>query len=156
MDHDQYMKIAVQQAREGVQRGEGGPFGAVITKTKTGEIVARSHNMVLQTNDPTAHAEITCIRKACAKLGRFDLSDCTINSSCEPCPMCYGAIHWAKITRCEYASTASDASKAGFDDGYIYRAIRGTLNKEEMLQCHFIHKPIDGANSVFTQEYDRY
>ena len=90
------MDIAVQQSVEGVTRGEGGPFGACITKD--GQIIARAHNMVLQTNDPTAHAEVTCIRKACAHLGRFDLSDCVIYSSCEPCPMCYGAIHSLVVT----------------------------------------------------------
>lgn len=150
------MNIAVQQAKEGVERGEGGPFGAVIVKRETGEVIARAHNMVLQTNDPTAHAEITCIRKASAKLGRFDLSDCTIYSSCEPCPMCYGAIHWAKIPVCKYASTAEDASQAGFDDSFIYRAIRGELNNETPSQCSFIHTPLSGASDVFNQVYDRY
>lgn len=150
------MEIAIQQAREGVERGEGGPFGAVIVNTYSGEIVARSHNMVLQTNDPTAHAEVTCIRKACAKLGRYDLSDCTIYSSCEPCPMCYGAIHWAKLAKCEYASTAEDASNAGFDDSYIYRAIRGELNNSDQPMCEFIHQPVNDAETVFNTNYDRY
>jgi guanine deaminase len=114
-----FMDIAVAEAIDGVGKGEGGPFGAVIIDGK-GNVVARAHNMVLQSNDPTAHAEVTCIRKACAKLGRFDLSDCTIYSSCEPCPMCYGAIHWAKLPECKFAATAQDAAKAGFDDKFIY------------------------------------
>ena len=156
MNTDSVMEMTVQQAREGVARGEGGPFGAVIVRSDTGEIVARAHNMVLQTNDPTAHAEMVCIRKAAAKLGRFDLSDCTIFSSCEPCPMCYGAIHWAKLPKCYYAATATDASEAGFDDSYIYRAIRGQVENSEDLQCQFVHQPTVGSAEVFQQTYDRY
>jgi len=147
-----YMDIAVQEASEGVKKGEGGPFGAVIVGPD-GEIVARAHNMVLQHNDPTAHAEVTCIRKACARLGRFDLSDCVIYSSCEPCPMCYGAIHWAKLPKCKYAATAADAAKAGFDDQYIYDAIR---KQTDEVHCHFEHEPNEGARRVFEATYSMY
>ena len=171
-----YMNIALEEAERGVETGEGGPFGAVIVqykgkgkdkgkdkgkgKGKGNEptIVARSHNMVLQTNDPTAHAEVTCIRKACAKLGRFDLSDCVIYSTCEPCPMCFGAIHWAKLPRCEYASTAEDASLAGFSDTFIYQAIRKEpLDEVTSHQaCQFQHTPTPNANAVFEKTYNLY
>ena len=168
MASNNYMNIALKEADQGVETGEGGPFGAVIVQYKETEagaeagakatIVARSHNMVLQTNDPTAHAEVTCIRKACAKLGRFDLSDCVIYSTCEPCPMCFGAIHWAKLPRCEYASTAEDASRAGFSDAFIYQAIRKEpLDKEtEHQACQFQHTPTPNANSIFEKTYDMY
>jgi len=147
-----YMDLAVQEAREGVTRGEGGPFGAVIVD-KNGEVVARAHNMVLQTNDPTAHAEVTCIRKACAKMGKFDLSDCKIYSTCEPCPMCFGAIHWAKLPVCVYGATAQDAAKAGFDDAFIYNAIRKT-SKEEKVQMK--QQQHNGAVEVMKMEYNLY
>merc|ERR1711934_1087981 len=151
MDANPFMDMAVEEACTGVVTREGGPYGAVITTRgpkgdQPEEVVARAHNMVLQTNDPTAHAEVTCIRKACARLGRFDLSDCTIYSSCEPCPMCYGAIHWAKLKKCQYAATAADASRAGFDDQFIYNAIRN-LNDE--VHVDFEHRPHQGARDVF-------
>lgn len=145
------MDIAIQQSIEGVQRGEGGPFGACIMKGD--EVIARAHNMVLQTNDPTAHAEVTCIRKACAKLGRFDLSDCVIYSSCEPCPMCYGAIHWAKLPVCYYSATARDAADHGFDDQFIYDAIR---NKSEEEHCKFVHQDHQSALEAFKMQYGKY
>ena len=150
------LELALDEAMQGVARGEGGPFGAVIVNTKTGKIIARSHNMVLQTNDPTAHAEVTCIRLASARLGRHDLSDCTLYSSCEPCPMCFGAIHWARLRQCTYASLAEDASQAGFDDGFIYRAIRHELRPGELPHCRFVHQPVSGAEDVFKAEYQRY
>uniref|UniRef100_A0A7S2TTV5 CMP/dCMP-type deaminase domain-containing protein n=1 Tax=Lotharella oceanica TaxID=641309 RepID=A0A7S2TTV5_9EUKA len=147
-----YMDIAVQEAQEGVKRGEGGPFGAVIVDSK-GEVVARAHNMVLQTNDPTAHAEVTCIRKASAKLGKFDLSDCKIYSTCEPCPMCFGAIHWAKLPVCVYGATAKDAADAGFDDAFIYNAIRKTTTEKK---CEMVQQQHTGAVDVMKLKYELY
>eukprot|EP00954_Amorphochlora_amoebiformis_P016834 1315139-Amorphochlora_amoeboformis.AAC.2 len=146
------MDVAVQEAHEGVKRGEGGPFGAVIVNKK-GEIVARAHNMVLQTNDPTAHAEVTCIRKASARLGKFDLSDCKIYSTCEPCPMCFGAIHWAKIPVCVYGATAKDAAEAGFDDAFIYNAIRKTTSEKKVDMQQEKH---EGAVEVMKLDYKLY
>jgi guanine deaminase len=118
-----YMHEAIVEARKGMQSGHGGPFGALIVNN--GTVVARAHNEVLTTNDPTAHAEILAIRRASTELERFDLSDCEIYSSCEPCPMCFAAIHWAKIRRLYFACTRGDAAEIGFDDDYIYRVIRG-------------------------------
>ena len=104
----------------------GGPFGAVIVRN--GEVIAVTHNEVLGTNDPTAHAEIVAIRRATAKLGRFDLSDCEIYSTCEPCPMCLFAIHWAGIRTLYFGADRHDAAGGGFDDEFIYRMMDGTAD----------------------------
>eukprot|EP01065_Artemidia_motanka_P049755 TRINITY_DN8337_c2_g1_i1.p2 TRINITY_DN8337_c2_g1~~TRINITY_DN8337_c2_g1_i1.p2 ORF type:complete len:265 (+),score=61.46 TRINITY_DN8337_c2_g1_i1:120-914(+) len=146
-----HMQAAVDEAREGLLKGEGGPFGCAIVKD--GTVVARAHNMVLQTNDPTAHAEVTCIRKASSRLGRFDLSDCVLYTSCEPCPMCFGAIHWAKIPVCVYAADRNDAAEAGFDDAFIYDAIKGTADEEHVAMVRHEHT---GAVDVFRQKYASY
>ncbi len=150
------LDLAIEESRQGVDRGEGGPFGAVIVKRDTGQLVARAHNMVLQTNDPTAHAEVTCIRLACAKLGRFDLSDCEIYSSCQPCPMCFGAIHWAKLPVCKYSSTKEVAAQAGFSDARIYQAIREEIPADETPDCQMIHLPDPKSDQVFTRHFKLY
>lgn len=121
------MKIAVKEAFKGIRTGDGGPFGAVIVRK--GRVIAQGHNMVLKTNDPTNHAEVVAIRKATAKLKRFDLSDCEIYSSCEPCPMCFSAIHWAKFRKLYFGCTASDAAKIGFDDKFIYDVLCKKVKK---------------------------
>ncbi len=125
-----FIKIAVQEARDGMTQNHGGPFGAVITQN--GEIIATAHNEVLKSNDPTAHAEILAIRRASEKLGRFDLSDCEIFINCEPCPMCFAAIHWAKIKNIYYTMTRDDASAIGFDDKFIYDVIKGTPDHQQV------------------------
>lgn len=125
---NKFMKKAVKEALKGVNSNEGGPFGAVIVKD--GKVIAKGHNMVLKTNDPTAHAEIVAIRKASKKLKRFDLSDCEIYTSCEPCPMCLSAIYWAKIRKVYYGCTKEDAAGIGFDDKMIYDIIQGVAEKK--------------------------
>lgn len=120
---NEFMRAAVDEAHLGVKENHGGPFGAVIVKD--GEIIARGHNQVLKTNDPTAHAEVVAIRNASHLLQRFDLSDCEIYSSCEPCPMCFAAIHWAKIRKLFFGCTQKDAAMIGFDDEFIYDVIKG-------------------------------
>ena len=117
-----FMKIASEEAVAGARNNEGGPFGAVIVRE--GEIVARGHNEVLKSNDPTAHAEMVTIRRAAASLGRFDLSDCVLYTSCEPCPMCLSAIYWARIPTVFFGCTKEDAADIGFDDQAIYEYIR--------------------------------
>ena len=102
-------------------RSGGGPFGAVIVRN--GEIIARGENRVTVCNDPTAHAEVSAIREAAARLGTYDLSGCEIYSSCEPCPMCLGAIYWARLDRLYYAGTRADAANVGFDDAHIYEEL---------------------------------
>ena len=110
--------MAIELSENSVTQGQGGPFGAVIVKD--GELVAGSANMVVPNNDPTAHAEVSAIRLACQKLGTFDLSGCEIYTSCEPCPMCLGAIYWARLDKIYYANTKVDAADIGFDDKFIY------------------------------------
>jgi guanine deaminase len=116
-----FMARAIQLAVENVRSGTGGPFGAVIARD--GGIIAEGANQVTSSNDPTAHAEVLAIRAACTKLKAFELQGCDIYTSCEPCPMCLGAIYWARLSRVYFASAAADASKAGFDDSLIYREI---------------------------------
>lgn len=127
---NEFMRDAIEEARSGIHAGHGGPFGALVVRE--GKIIARAHNEVLSSNDPTAHAEILAIRRASAELGRFDLSDCEIYTSCEPCPMCFAAVHWAKMRRLYYACTRTDAADIGFDDEYIYQVIRGEAEETQV------------------------
>ncbi len=113
-----FMREAIRLAEEGMNSDSGGPFGAVVVKN--GEIIARGFNRVTSDNDPTAHAEVIAIREACKKLGTFQLDDCEIYTSCEPCPMCLGAIYWARPRKVYYACTREDAAFANFDDQFIY------------------------------------
>lgn len=115
------MARAIELSLENVRSGRGGPFAALVVKD--GKILAEGTNRVTSTNDPTAHAEVVAIREACKKLGLFELSGCDIYTTCEPCPMCLGAIYWARPARVYFACTAADASKAGFDDSFIYQEI---------------------------------
>jgi guanine deaminase len=117
-----FMTRAIQLSIEGVQSGHGGPFGAVIVKSE--RIIAEGVNQVTSINDPTAHAEVQAIRLACQKLGHFELKDCQLYTSCEPCPMCLGAIYWARISRIYFANTADDAASIGFDDSFIYSELK--------------------------------
>jgi guanine deaminase len=124
-----FIKRAIELSFESVKRG-GGPFGAVITKN--GEIISESCNQVTVLNDPTAHAEISAIREAARKLNTFDLSGCEIYASCEPCPMCLGAIYWARIERVFFANTRIDAENIGFDDSFIYEEISRPLRERKI------------------------
>src|SRR5467141_1807893 len=117
-----FMARAIQLAVENVRSGQGGPFGAVIVND--GNIVAEGANQVTATNDPTAHAEVLAIRQACRKLGLFELKGCELYTSCEPCPMCLGAIYWARLRRIYFANTAQDAARIGFDDSFIYSQLK--------------------------------
>ncbi len=121
MSENKFMRRAAALALEKMRADQGGPFGAVIVHD--GEIIAEGWNQVTSTNDPTAHAEIVAIRRACAALGVFNLQDCDIYTSCEPCPMCLGAVYWARLNRLYFANTRADAAKIGFDDEFIYREI---------------------------------
>ena len=130
MENDKFMRIASKEAMEGVKKGHGGPFGAVIVKDNS--IIAQAHNEVIKNNDPTDHAEMIAIRHAAKKLGRFDLSDCELYTSCEPCPMCLSAIHWAKIEKVYFGCTRDDAAEIGFDDKYIYDVIKGIADHQKV------------------------
>lgn len=114
----QFMRRAIELAEKGMDSNSGGPFGAVVVKD--GKIIAEGYNKVTSTRDPTAHAEIVAIKEACKKLNSFQLDDCIIYTSCEPCPMCLGAIYWARPKKVFYACRRNDASKFGFDDQFIY------------------------------------
>ncbi|ERJ68086.1 guanine deaminase [Porphyromonas gingivalis SJD2] len=135
------MREAIRLADESVANG-GGPFGAVIVKD--GEIIAATSNRVTLDNDPTAHAEVNCIRMACKRLGTFDLSGCTIYTSCEPCPMCLGAIYWARIDRIFYGNNRQDAADIGFDDDFIYQELARPMDSRStpiipILQDEALH-----------------
>ena len=117
-----FMARAIQLSIEGVRSGQGGPFGSVIVKD--GKIIAEAANQVTSNNDPTAHAEVLAIRKACEILRCFELKNCELYTSCEPCPMCLGAIYWARLSRIYFANTAEDAAKIGFDDSFIYSELK--------------------------------
>lgn len=119
--HNSFMARAIQLSLENIRSGRGGPFAAVVVKD--GKIIAEGANCVTSTNDPTAHAEVVAIREACKSLRMFELKGCEIYTTCEPCPMCLGAIYWARPERVYFANTAADASKAGFDDSLIYEEI---------------------------------
>ena len=118
---EQFMRRAIELAREGMDGGKGGPFGCVVVKD--GAIIAEGNNRVTSTNDPTAHAEVVAIRAACTALNAFQLDDCSIYTSCEPCPMCLGAIYWARPANVYFASTREDAAAVGFDDELIYNEL---------------------------------
>ncbi len=128
--HDHFMSKAVEEAINGVNKDEGGPFGCVIVKD--GKIVGKGNNKVTSTNDPTAHAEINAIREACKNLNTFQLDGCIIYTSCEPCPMCLGAIYWARPDKVYYGSNKSDAANTGFDDAFIYKEIELSHDKRSI------------------------
>jgi tRNA(Arg) A34 adenosine deaminase TadA len=115
------LRGAIRLSRDRMREGRGGPFGAVVARD--GRIVARGWNAVTSTNDPTAHAEIVAIRRACRRVGSFSLAGCVLYSSCEPCPMCLAAAYWARVERLVYAASRVDAARAGFDDALIYREV---------------------------------
>jgi guanine deaminase len=124
-----FMRQAIALALENIRKG-GGPFAAVVVKN--GVVVATGGNRVTATNDPTAHAEMVAIREACRKLGTFQLTGCELYTTCEPCPMCLGAIYWARPSRVYYAGTASDAAAAGFDDAFIYDELQMPSNNRRI------------------------
>ena len=138
-----FMQKAIELSIENVRSGRGGPFAAVVVKN--GAVIAEGTNRVTSSNDPTAHAEIVALREACRALGSFQLTDCEIYTTCEPCPMCLAAIYWARPARVFYASTGADAAAAGFDDSFIHQQLQlpaperripmSQLMREEALQA---------------------
>ena len=132
----EFMREAIQLSLEKMQAGFGGPFGAVVVKD--GQIIARGFNQVTSTLDPTCHAEVDAIRKACQVLGTFQLDGCDLYTSCEPCPMCLGAIYWARPARVFYANTKADAAAIGFDDQFIYDELDKPLAERRLLMQQFL------------------
>lgn len=137
---DQFMSLAAKEAENNLRTGDGGPFGAVIANGQ--DILVTAHNQVLKDQDPTAHAEITAIRKATKKLGSYDLSGYTLYTSCYPCPMCLGAIIWSNIKVAYYGNTAKDAAKIGFRDDYIYDFIKNSGRNENVLDLRPSHRDL--------------
>lgn len=129
MDNKLFMAEAIRLSIESVTKHNGGPFGCVIVKD--GAIIARGYNQVTSNNDPTAHAEVVAIRDACKKLNSFQLNDCEIYTSCEPCPMCLGAIYWARPKKVYYANTHEDAAEINFDDKFIYEELKIDASKRK-------------------------
>jgi len=143
-EKEKYMLEAIKKAEENILTGTGGPFGAVVARD--GKIIAAVGNRVTSTNDPTAHAEVVAIREACKALDTFDLTGCEIYASCEPCPMCLGAIMWARIDKLYYAADRIDASRAGFDDELFYSELALPIEKRMMKPTQLLQKE---ANLVF-------
>ena len=141
-----FMTRAIELARNGVETNAGGPFGCVVVKN--GEIVGEGSNRVTSTNDPTAHAEIVAIREACSRLNSFQLEGCTIYTSCEPCPMCLGAIYWARPESVFYACTRDDAAEIGFDDDFIYKELEKNNGERELELINLMR---DEALEIFGQ-----
>ena len=134
----QFMREAIRLSIENVQTGKGGPFAAIIVKD--GNIIASGTNLVSSTNDPTAHAEIAAIREACKILNSFQLDGCEIYSSCEPCPMCLGAIYWARPERVFYGNTKQDAAEINFDDSFIYEELAKQVDDRDIPMTQILHE----------------
>lgn len=143
--HQAFLARAVALASENVAQG-GGPFGALVVKD--GGIVAEGANRVTAANDPTAHAEVVAIRAACAAIGSFELEGCDVYCSCEPCPMCLGALYWSRARAIYYAATSEDAAEAGFDDRFIYEQI---AKPPQDRSIPMLRVPLDGANEPFVR-----
>lgn len=138
LDSFEYMNKAIEVACENVRNSSGGPFGAIVVKN--GSIIGVGKNQVTALNDPTAHAEVQAIRAACEYLRDFQLTDCDIYTSCEPCPMCFGAIYWARPRAVYYACTKEDAAKFGFDDEFIYQQLSLPLEKRAIMMKQLFSK----------------
>jgi tRNA(Arg) A34 adenosine deaminase TadA len=134
----EFMRRAIALAQNGINSNAGGPFGAIVVRD--GEIIGEGCNQVTSTNDPTAHAEVVAIRKACEKIGSFQLENCIIYTSCEPCPMCLGAIYWARPAKVFFGATREDAAQIGFDDQFIYEEIEKNHEHRQMKLDNFLRE----------------
>jgi len=148
-----FMRRAIALALENVRNGRGGPFAALVVKD--GRILAEGANRVTSTNDPTAHAEVVAIREACRKLDDFQLSGCDLYTTCEPCPMCLGAIYWARPARVYYASLAADAAAAGFDDAFIYDELERPLDARRIPMLQLLRNESLEIFSLWKRQEDK-
>ena len=153
MEKENFMREAIRLSIDSMRAGNGGPFGAVIVKD--GKIIARGFNKVTSTNDPTAHAEVVAIREACVALGSFQLAGCEIYTSCEPCPMCLGAIYWARPDKMYFANTKSDAAAIGFDDQFIYNEIKLKIADRHLHTEQLLHDEAIIAFNEWQQKTDK-
>lgn len=150
---NRFMARAIALSLDNVQSGKGGPFAAVIVKD--GKIIAEGTNQVTSTNDPTAHAEIVAIRQACKNFGSFQLTGCEIYTTCEPCPMCLGAIYWTRPARIYFANTAEDAATVGFSDAIIYHEIRQPLTRRQIPMIPLMREEAQQALRAWQEKNDR-
>ena len=139
-----FLEKAIALSKQGMINGQGGPFGCIIVKDN--EVIGEGNNRVTSSNDPTAHAEVVAIRDACKKLNTYQLEGCDIYTSCEPCPMCLGAIYWARPRRVIYANTREEAAAIEFDDEFIYQEINAPMDDRKIP---FIHSPHPAAKEIF-------
>jgi guanine deaminase len=153
MSHESFMREAIQLSVEAVRTGKGGPFGCVIVRG--GKVVARGNNKVTSTCDPTAHAEVVAIREACKSLGAFQLTDCVLYTSCEPCPMCLSAIYWARIPKVLYGNTRPDAAAIGFDDDFIYQEVPLAPEKRRIEMKPLLRAEAQVAFTEWTAKSDK-
>lgn len=149
----QLMRRAIALSIEKMRDGAGGPFGAVIARGA--EVIAEGHNQVTSTNDPTAHAEVIAIRAACRTLNTFELSNTTIYTSCEPCPMCLSAIYWARIERIVFANTRDEAAAIGFDDAFLYREIALPVEQRSMTTQRLLGEEARRAFQMWNDKADK-
>ena len=151
--HFEFMREAIRLSIQNLETGDGGPFGAVVVKN--GKIIARGNNQVTKNNDPTAHAEIVAIRNACQVLGSFQLDGCEIYTSCEPCPMCLGAIYWARPEKIFYANSKEDASNAQFDDAFIYEEIARPVSQRKLFTKQILREEALVAFQIWIDNPDK-
>ena len=148
-----FMARAIQLSIENVRSAQGGPFGALVVENR--RIIAEGVNQVTLTNDPTAHAEVLAIRRACEKLRLFELKSCELYTSCEPCPMCLGAIYWARLSRVYFANSAADATKIGFDDSFVYHEIAQAFSQRKIPMIQMMREEALVAFSAWEQKPDK-
>lgn len=151
--NEQFMREAIKLAINGVNQNKGGPFGTVIVKDD--KIIARGWNQVTSSLDPTAHGEIVAIREACKQLGSFKLTGCEVYTSCEPCPMCLGALLWSRVSKIYYAANHSDAQKIGFDDSFFYTELKKALPERNIPMIELIREEALVAFELWDQKVDK-
>ena len=152
-DDIEFMKEAIRLSIENVEQGIGGPFGAVVVKN--GKIISRGTNQVTASNDPTAHAEVIAIRKACESLNSFQLEGCEIYCSCEPCPMCLGAIYWARPDKLYYGNSKEDATQINFDDQFVYDELKRPINQRKLFTKQMLREEALVAFRKWTERGDK-
>jgi tRNA(Arg) A34 adenosine deaminase TadA len=150
---EKFMREAIRLSIQMMRRGKGGPFGAVVVRN--GKVVGRGSNQVTSANDPTAHAEIVAIRAACTRLKTFQLDDCDLYTSCEPCPMCLSAIYWARLSHVFYGNTRKDAARIDFDDDFIYREVALPIGKRTLKMKQLLHKEAIAAFAEWQRKTDK-
>jgi guanine deaminase len=153
MNDEAFLRRAIELSRQGMESNEGGPFGAVVVRD--GKVLGEGWNRVVASGDPTAHAEVTAIRNAAAANGHFDLSGATIYASCEPCPMCLAAIHWARIGRIVYAAACGDAAGIGFDDGEIFDELRRAPHQRRVVAEQALREEAQAVMLAWSAKPDR-